>query len=168
LRKNIALVSQDTFLIAGTIKENLLLVKPTATDEEIYEAIKKANLTEVINKLPEGIDTYIGENASKLSGGEKQRLSIARALLSNRKIILLDEVTSALDNNLESEIESAILNLVKSENMTVIAIAHRLQFLQQADKIYLIKNGTIDDLGTYGELRQRGKLFENVSKAVVE
>lgn len=168
LRKNIALVSQDIFLIAGTIKENLLLVKPTATDEEIYEAVRKANLTEVINKLPEGIDTYIGENASKLSGGEKQRLSIARALLSNRKIILLDEVTSALDNNLESEIESAILNLVKSENITVIAIAHRLQFLQQADKIYLIKNGTIDDLGTYGELKQRGKLFENVSKAVVE
>lgn len=161
LRKNIALVSQDTFLIAGTIKENLLLVKPTATDKEIYDVVKKANLTEVIGKLPQGIDTYIGENASKLSGGEKQRISIARALLSNRRIFLLDEVTSALDNNLESEIESAILNLVKSENITVIAIAHRLQFLQQSHKIYLIKNGTVDDLGTYDELKQRGKLFEN-------
>jgi len=160
LRENIALVSQDTFLIAGTIKENLLLVKENAIDEELYEAMRKANLTEVIKKLPQGLDTYIGENASKLSGGEKQRLSIARALLSGRKLILLDEVTSALDNNLESEIKASILNLVKIENITVIAIAHRLQFLEQANKIYVIQHGAVADMGTYDELKHRNMLFE--------
>lgn len=160
LRENIALVSQDTFLVAGTIKENLLLVKEDATDEELYEAIRKANLAEVIKKLPQGLDTYIGENASKLSGGEKQRLSIARALLSGRKLILLDEVTSALDNNLESEIKATILNLVETENITVIAIAHRLQFLDQAHKIYVIQHGAVADMGTYDELKDRNMLFE--------
>ena len=152
LRDKMAVVFQDNFLFSGTIKENILLGKPDATDEEVEEAIKCAYLDEFVSTLKQGINTYIGERGVLLSGGQKQRVAIARAFLKNAPIVILDEATSALDNKAEAVVQKAIDNLMT--NRTVFVIAHRLSTVQNADKIMVINDGCIVESGTHNELLQ--------------
>ena len=150
LRKNISLVSQDTTLFDDTIRNNIAYADLNATQEEIEEAAKHSYASEFIEKLPNKYETIIGENGTRLSGGEKQRMSIARAMLKKSQIILLDEATSSLDAETESKIQEAINFLTK--NRTTIVIAHRLSTILSSDKIYVIDSGKVADEGTHEEL----------------
>lgn len=150
LRRNIAMVFQDNFLYSGSIKDNILMGKPEATDEEINKAIEYAHLQDVIAELPQGIDTPLGERGLTLSGGQRQRIAIARALLRNAPIVILDEATSALDNESEAIVQKAMDNLV--QNKTVFIIAHRLSTIKNADRIAVINEGELVELGTHEEL----------------
>lgn len=150
LRQNIAVVFQDNFLFSGTIKENILLGKADATDEEVMQAIKMAYLDDFVATLEKGWDTYIGERGILLSGGQKQRVAIARAFLKNAPIVILDEATSALDNKAEAIVQKAIENLMQDK--TVFVIAHRLSTIQNADKIVVINQGEIAEIGTHEDL----------------
>lgn len=150
LRQNIAVVFQDNFLFSGTIKENILLGKENATDEEINQAVKMAFLDEFIASLEKGLDTQIGERGIRLSGGQKQRIAIARAFIKNAPIVVLDEATSALDNKAEAVVQKAIDNLMKDK--TVFVIAHRLSTIKNADKIIVVNKGHIVEQGTHNEL----------------
>jgi len=150
LRENIAVVFQDNFLFNGTIKENILLGKADATDEEVKQALESACLTEFIDSLEKGVETYIGERGILLSGGQKQRVAIARAFLKNAPIVILDEATSALDNKSEEIVQKAIDNLMKDK--TVFVIAHRLSTVKNADRIAVINEGDLAELGTHEEL----------------
>ena len=150
LRQNIAVVFQDNFLFSGTIKENILLGKQDATDEEINKALKMAYLDEFVATLKDGLNTQIGERGMLLSGGQKQRVAIARAFLKDAPIIILDEATSALDNKAEAIVQKAIDNLMKDK--TVFVIAHRLSTIQNANKIIVINEGQIVEEGSHEEL----------------
>ena len=150
LRQNIAVVFQDNFLFDGTIKENILLGKPDATDEEVAQALESACLTDFIKSLDKGVETYIGERGVLLSGGQKQRVAIARAFLKNAPIVILDEATSALDNKSEEIVQRAIDNLMKDK--TVFVIAHRLSTVKNANRIAVINEGDLAELGTHEEL----------------
>ena len=150
LRKNISLVSQDTTLFDDTIKNNIAYANLDASQKEIEEAAKLSFADEFINKLPKQYDTLIGENGVRLSGGEKQRLSIARAILKKSPIILLDEATSSLDAETESKIQKAISYLTKGR--TTIVIAHRLSTILNSDKIYVIDMGKVVGEGNHKEL----------------
>ena len=150
LRNNISIVLQDNFLFAGTIKENVLMGKPEATEEELNAAIKNACLEEFISTLDDGIETYIGERGVMLSGGQKQRIAIARAFIKNAPIVILDEATSALDNKSEAIVQQAIDNLMKDK--TVFVIAHRLSTIRNTDKIAVINEGELVELGNHDEL----------------
>lgn len=150
LRKNIAIVFQDNFLFSGTIRENLLMGKFNATEEELNQVICAAHLDEFLHEMPDGIDTYIGERGTSLSGGQRQRVAIARAMLKNAPIIILDEATSALDNKSEAIVQKALENLMK--NKTVFVIAHRLSTISNADRIAVINEGELAELGTHDEL----------------
>ena len=152
LRDNIAVVFQDNFLFAGTIRDNILLGKEDATEEEITTAVKMACLDEFINELENGLDTKIGERGSLLSGGQRQRLAIARAFIKNAPVVILDEAPSALDNKAEAVVQRAIDNLM--QDRTVFVIAHRLSTVQNADKIVVINDGEIIETGTHEELLQ--------------
>ncbi len=152
LRDGISIVLQDNFLFAGTIKENILMGKPNATEEELYMAIKNACLDEFIGTLKEGLETYIGERGVLLSGGQKQRIAIARAFIKNAPIVILDEATSALDNQSEAIVQKAIDNLMKDK--TVFVIAHRLSTVQNANRIAVINEGKLVELGKHDELMQ--------------
>ena len=152
LRDNIAVVFQDNFLFAGTIRDNILLGKEDATEEEIATAVKMACLDEFINELENGLDTKIGERGSLLSGGQRQRLAIARAFIKNAPVVILDEATSALDNKAEAVVQRAIDNLM--QDRTVFVIAHLLSTVQNADKIVVINDGEIIETGTHEELLQ--------------
>ena len=159
LRKNISLVGQDTTLFDDTIKNNILYANSSATEEEILEAAKNSFASEFIEKLPEKYDTIIGENGVRLSGGEKQRLTIARAILKKTPIILLDEATSSLDAETESKIQKAIQFLTKGR--TTIVIAHRLSTILNADKIYVIDKGKVADEGKHNELLTTSDIYRN-------
>lgn len=150
LRENIAVVFQDNFLFSGTIKENILLGKLNATDEEVKESLKMAYLDEFIATLKDGVNTQIGERGILLSGGQKQRVAIARAFLKNAPILVLDEATSALDNKAEAIVQKAIDNLMQDK--TVFVIAHRLSTVQNADRIAVINQGQLVELGNHEEL----------------
>ncbi|HDE0632880.1 TPA: SAV1866 family putative multidrug efflux ABC transporter [Staphylococcus aureus] len=150
LRNQIGLVQQDNILFSDTVKENILLGRPTATDEEVVEAAKMANAHDFIMNLPQGYDTEVGERGVKLSGGQKQRLSIARIFLNNPPILILDEATSALDLESESIIQEALD--VLSKDRTTLIVAHRLSTITHADKIVVIENGHIVETGTHREL----------------
>ena len=150
MRDKIAIVFQDNFLFSGTIKQNILLGKHDATDEEIQQALKMAYLDEFVGTLKEGLNTEIGERGILLSGGQKQRVAIARAFLKNAPIVILDEATSALDNKSEAIVQKAIDNLMT--NKTVFVIAHRLSTIQNADRIAVINEGCLTELGTHEEL----------------
>ncbi len=150
LRDNIAVVFQDNFLFSGTIRENIMLGKFDATEEELSQAIKMAYLEDFIAELEDGLNTQIGERGIRLSGGQKQRIAIARAFLKNAPVIILDEATSALDNKAEAIVQKAIDNLMKDK--TVFVIAHRLTTIQNADVIVVINNGEIVEKGTHEEL----------------
>lgn len=165
VRTHIALVSQETFLFAGTLRENLMLSNLYATEAQMMEAIRLANLSAFVGELPDGLDTDIGENGAKLSGGQKQRISLARAILSNSKILLLDEVTSNLDPIAEKEIQNAIEEIRREKQVTVLAIAHRVSFLAKAARILVLEKGEITDEGTFLELMERNLLFQSYENA---
>jgi len=150
LRNNIAIVFQDNFLFSGTIRQNLLFGKETATEEELHQALKMAYLDDFVNELEHGLDTSIGERGALLSGGQRQRLAIARAFLKDASIVILDEATSALDNKTEALVQKAIDNLMK--NKTVFVIAHRLSTIQNADNILVLNEGYIVEQGNHETL----------------
>ena len=152
LRQNMAVVFQDNFLFSGTIKENILLGRPGASDEDFWRAVKLAYLDDFIKGLAKKENSYIGERGILLSGGQKQRIAIARAFLKNAPIVILDEATSALDNKAEAIVQKAIDNLMAEK--TVFVIAHRLSTVQNADKIVVINQGTVVETGTHEELLQ--------------
>ena len=152
-RKRLAVVPQNTILFSGTIRDNITYGKTDVSEAKLKAAIKAANLTSVIEKLPDGLDTNIGEHGDKLSGGQRQRISIARAIIRNPDVIIFDEATSALDTVSEKEIQNAINNLTKKK--TTFIVAHRLSTIKNADKIAVIKNGQCVEFGTYDELMEK-------------
>ncbi len=160
LRGMIGLVTQDSILFNDTIKNNILIGKEGATDEEIIEALKVANAYEFVKDLPNGIETNIGDSGNKLSGGQKQRLSIARAVLKNPPIMILDEATSALDTESEKHVQIALENMM--QNRTSIVIAHRLSTIQKADNIIVMKKGEIVEQGTHLELLALNGTYSNL------
>ena len=150
LRHNISMVFQDNFLYTGTVKENIMMGNPNATEDELKKAIASAHLEEMIETLPQGLDTLLGERGLTLSGGQRQRVAIARAMLRNAPIVILDEATSALDNESEAIVQKAMDNLM--QNRTVFIIAHRLSTIKNADRIAVINEGELVELGTHEEL----------------
>ncbi|EML0774142.1 SAV1866 family putative multidrug efflux ABC transporter [Staphylococcus argenteus] len=160
LRNQIGLVQQDNILFSDTVKENILLGRPTATDAEVVEAAKMANAHDFIMNLPNGYDTEVGERGVKLSGGQKQRMSIARIFLNDPPILILDEATSALDLESESIIQDALE--VLSKDRTTLIVAHRLSTITHADKIVVIENGQIVEIGTHMELITKQGAYEHL------
>ncbi|MFZ4785525.1 MAG: ABC transporter ATP-binding protein [Flavobacteriales bacterium] len=159
LRKQIGFVTQDTQLFAGTIKENLLFVKPDATDSEVLSALEKASCGKLLARAESGIETVIGEGGIKISGGEKQRLSIARALLRNPKLLVLDEATSALDSLTEEEITTTVKQINAGRDIITILIAHRLSTIMHADRIFVLEQGVIAESGNHEQLLQEKGLY---------
>ncbi|MBO5278537.1 MAG: ABC transporter ATP-binding protein [Lachnospiraceae bacterium] len=158
-RSHLAVVPQNSILFTGTIRENITYGLSSVSDEELMRVIEAANLTDLIESLPEGLDTRINEHGSNLSGGQRQRISIARALIRNPRIIILDEATSALDSISEKKVQEAISNLVK--NRTTFIVAHRLSTIQNADRIAVINQGACTECGTYEELMKlKGEFYE--------
>jgi len=160
LRENIALVSQDIFLFEGSVFENIAYGNLDANTDEIWEAARLSEADVFINQLPQKENTIVGERGQKLSGGQRQRISIARAILKNPEILILDEATSAVDNETEAAIQRSLDSLKKGR--TVIAIAHRLSTIRNADKIYVLENGEIVEKGTHDELVSIGKVYSNL------
>ena len=160
LRSKIGIVAQDIFLFGGTIKENIAYGNLNATDEEIIEAAKMANIHNFIETLEDGYDTYVGERGVKLSGGQKQRVSIARAFLKNPPILILDEATSALDNVTEMQIQQALERL--SSGRTTIVVAHRLSTVKNADNIVVITTEGIKEQGSHEELIAKKGIYEGL------
>ncbi len=152
LRKQIGFVTQDTNLFSGTIRENLLFVNPAATDEAMLDVLQKAACTNILSRAGNGLDSVIGEGGLKLSGGEKQRLSIARALLRHPRLLIFDEATSALDSITEEEITNTIKSVSAGKEQITILIAHRLSTIMHADRIYVLEKGEIVETGTHEEL----------------
>jgi subfamily B ATP-binding cassette protein MsbA len=159
LRSEISMVSQETTLFDDTIKNNIKYGRQEATDNEVFEVAKLSYCDEFINNLPNKFDTLIGENGVRLSGGEKQRLSIARAMMKQSSIILLDEATSSLDSETESKIQEALTVLTK--NKTTIVIAHRLSTILNSNNIYVIDSGKIVDNGKHDDLMISSELYKN-------
>ena len=157
LRKNVGVVSQETYLFNGTIRDNLLYASPNATEEDMIEACKKANIYDFIQNQEKGLDTMVGNRGLKLSGGEKQRISIARVLLKDPKLLIFDEATSALDSISEQKIQDAINPIIKER--TSILIAHRLSTILAADMIYVLKDGEIVESGQHKELVRKGGVY---------
>lgn len=155
LRENIGIVQQDVFLFSGTLRENVAYGKPDATDEEIYDALEKAQLKELVDSYAKGLDTVVGERGVKLSGGQKQRISIARMFLKNPPILILDEATSALDTETEREIQSALNRLAVGR--TTLVIAHRLATIKNADRILVVTPNGIEESGSHEELLENSE-----------
>ena len=164
LRENIGIVQQDVFLFTGTIKDNIRYGNMEASDEEVYEAARKANMHDFIMSLEDGYDTYIGERGVKLSGGQKQRISIARVFLKNPPILILDEATSALDNTTEYYIKKSLDELAKGR--TTIVVAHRLSTIRNADEIIVLTDKGIEERGTHEELMNIEGIYKKLNKFV--
>lgn len=160
LRNNIGIVQQDVYLFAGTVMENIRYGKPGASDEEVYEAAKKANAHDFILSLPNGYNTDIGQRGIKLSGGQKQRLSIARVFLKNPPILIFDEATSALDNESERVVQESLENLAK--NRTTFVIAHRLSTIRNAERILVLTDDGIAESGTHAQLMENKGIYYNL------
>ena len=166
LRNQISIVDQNTTLFDDTIFNNIIYAKPDATKEDVFEASKLSMSEDFIKKLDKGFNTLVGENGARLSGGEKQRISIARAFLRKSKIILLDEPTSSLDSETENKIQIALKKL--TENKTTIVIAHRLSTIQSASKIFVIENGSVISTGTHNELLNNSDIYNNFYKKQIK
>ena len=151
LRQQLGFVTQDAQLFSGTIRENLLFVKPDATDEELLHALNRASCENLLKRAEDGLNSTIGEGGIKVSGGEKQRLSIARAILRNPNLLIFDEATSALDSITEEEINTTIRNISDQNRITVL-IAHRLSTIMHADKIFVLEQGKIIEQGKHEDL----------------
>ena len=160
LFKKISIVFQDVTLFNSSILENIRIGKKDASDEEVVKAATLANCMDFINKLPNGLDTVIGENGSELSGGERQRLSIARAFLKDAPILILDEISASLDVDNEKKIQESLNKLIKDK--TVIIISHRLKSIENVDKIIVIENGYVESQGNHKELIEESKLYNNL------
>jgi len=158
-RRQLGFVTQDTHLFAGTIKENLLFVKPDATDEEIYQALEKASCQNLLARSEKGIYTQIGEGGIKMSGGEKQRLSIARALIRHPRLLIFDEATSALDSITEEEITETVKEVSQLKEQITILIAHRLSTIMHANTIFVLEKGKIIETGSHDELVEKKGLY---------
>jgi ATP-binding cassette subfamily B protein len=161
-RKHLAVVPQNTILFSGTIRDNITYGMSDISEEMLEDVVEAANLSKLINELPEGLDTWIGENGGKLSGGQRQRIAIARAIIRNPKVIVLDEATSALDSISEKKIQGALNNLKKGR--TTFIVAHRLSTIKEADRIAVIKEGRCVEIGSYDELMGLKKEFYNLKK----
>jgi len=159
LRNQIGFVTQDTQLFSGTIKENLLFVNPSASEEDLLDALHKASCQNLLSRAEKGIDTMIGEGGLKLSGGEKQRLSIARALLRKPHLLIFDEATSALDSLTEEEINKTIRNVTSFSDQITILIAHRLSTIMHSDRIYVLEKGVVIETGTHEDLLEEKGLY---------
>jgi ATP-binding cassette, subfamily B, bacterial len=159
LRNQIGFVTQDTQLFSGTIKENLMFVNPSASDEDLVDALTKASCQNLLLRAEKGLETMIGEGGLKLSGGEKQRLSIARALLRKPKLLIFDEATSSLDSLTEEEISKTIRNVSSFNDQITILIAHRLSTIMHADRIFVLEKGVIIETGTHEELLEEKGLY---------
>ena len=155
LRNQVAVVLQKNILFSGTIRENLLLANPNATDEQLNATLNQVCLSKFLTQLPNGLDTDIGENGLLLSGGERQKLGLAQGLLRGCKVILLDEVTANVDRDSEEEIKNVLLQLKQEQDLTVIAISHRIDFLKDADRIVVLQNGCIQQETSYEEYRAK-------------
>jgi ATP-binding cassette subfamily B protein len=159
LRNQIGFVTQDTQLFSGTIKENLMFVNTTATEDDLMDALKKAACTNLLSRAEKGLDTMIGEGGLKLSGGEKQRLSIARALLRKPRLLIFDEATSSLDSLTEEDITNTIKEISSKRNQITILIAHRLSTIMHADRIYVLEKGDIVETGSHESLLEEKGLY---------
>jgi ABC-type multidrug transport system fused ATPase/permease subunit len=162
LREHISVVSQEAFLFNGTIRENILYGKLNATEAELVAAARAANCYEFIIRLPQGFDTAVGERGVKLSGGEKQRVSIARALLKNAPILILDEATASVDTATEQLIQEALEHLMRGR--TSFVIAHRLSTVRKANQILVLRQGEIIERGTHEELLGGGGLYASLAQ----
>jgi len=154
-------VSQETYLFHATVRDNLRFAKPDATDEEVEDAARAAQIHELIATLPDGYETMVGERGYRFSGGEKQRMAIARTILRNPPVLVLDEATSSLDTQTERLVQEALERL--SEGRTTIAIAHRLSTVRDADQIVVLDRGRIVEVGTYAELLEQGGRFAELA-----
>jgi ATP-binding cassette subfamily B protein len=163
LRRNIGVVFQEPMLFARSIRENLQVGRPDATDAEMIEALERAQAIEFISRQSEGLDTIIGERGRSLSGGERQRLSIARALLKNPPILILDEATSALDAATEQKLQKALDEVMRGR--TTFVIAHRLATIRNADRILVFDHGRVIETGTFDQLVAQGGRFAELAKA---
>ena len=163
LRRNIGIVQQDVFLFAGTIRENIAYGRLDATEAEILEAARRARLDDMIARLPDGLDTVIGERGVKLSGGQKQRMAIARMFLKNPPILILDEATSALDTETERAIQASLAELAAGR--TTLVIAHRLATIQNADRIVVVDETGIAEQGRHEELVAAGGVYHRLHEA---
>jgi ATP-binding cassette subfamily B protein len=165
IRKEIGIVQQNVFLFDTTIRDNIMYGNPYATEPEIIEAARNANILDFINSLPEGLDTFVGERGVKLSGGQKQRIAIARVFLKNPPLLIFDEATSSLDNESEAYIHDSMLKL--SENRTTLIIAHRLSTVMNADMIYVMQKGVITETGDHKSLMdQKGYYYQLFTKTL--
>ena len=160
LRAQVGVVSQETYLFNGTIRDNLLYARPDATDADMEEALRKANIWDFVQNQPEGLNAMVGNRGLKLSGGEKQRLSIARVLLKDPTVFIFDEATSALDSISEQKIQEAIDPIIRSH--TSILIAHRLSTILAADEILVVKDGQIVERGRHQELVNAGGVYQEL------
>ena len=163
LRNSISIVFQDNFLFSGTIRENIIMGNYNATEEQLKQAIVSAHLQDLLEELPDGIDTVLGERGTTLSGGQRQRIAIARAMIKNTEIVILDEATSALDNESEAIVQKALDNLIK--NKTVFVIAHRLSTIKDSDMIYCFDEGNIVEQGTHDELLKNNGYYKHLYEA---
>ena len=160
LRSQIGVVQQDVYLFSGSIRDNIAYGKPDATEEEIIEAAKCANIHDFIMELPDQYDTFVGERGARLSGGQKQRISIARVFLKNPPILIFDEATSALDNESEKVVQDSLEKLAK--NRTTFVIAHRLSTIKNAQRILVLTEEGIAEEGTHEELLEKGGVYEKL------
>ena len=161
---HISMVDQDVFLFNDTVRNNIRYARENATDEEIEKACRMANCHDFISGLPSGYDTLIGENGNNLSGGEKQRISIARAILRDSPVVLLDEVTSSLDIENELLVKKAVSNLL-SVKKTVVMIAHTLSIIEKADRILVLDKGQVTEAGTHAELIAKDGKYRQMCEA---
>ncbi|MEM7734472.1 MAG: ABC transporter ATP-binding protein, partial [Deinococcota bacterium] len=157
LRRNLSVVQQDVFLFYASVAENIRFARPNATDEEVISAAKVASAHDFIEALPQGYDTLVGERGVKLSGGQKQRLSIARAVLKDAPVLILDEATSAVDTETETQIQAALRELMN--NRTSVVIAHRLSTIRDADQIAVLDHGRVVELGKHEDIADSGGLY---------